>query len=130
MQQRQLEIVRASGEMTPFNAGDAIAATVDVIGFIVPQFKARIGKHAKELLDGGCPADTVVAACVMGVRMGRPHLVQTYAQEIQNAKAGLTVDWPAYRAAIQKLNHDNKPKTAIDVAFDTMREERERKGRR
>jgi DNA-binding Lrp family transcriptional regulator len=118
----QLRLVRASGEETAFNAGDAIAATVDVVGVVAPQFKARIGKDAKLLLDAGWQPDTVVAACVMAVRMGRPHLVQTFAQEIQNAKSGLVVDWPEYRRAIEKLNHESRPPNAVDDAFRKMRE--------
>jgi hypothetical protein len=100
---------------------------VEVIGFVAR--RSRLGSGStRRSTRRELPADTVVAACVMAVRMGRPHLVQTLAQDIQNAKAGHGHGLGS-RNAIRRLNHDNKPKTAIDAA-ETMRQERERKGRR
>lgn len=120
--ERQLRIVRAGGEETPFNAGDAVAAAIEVYGMPIPgQIKARLGKGAKELLKDGFEPETVVAAVVAAIRMARPHLVASFGLEIQTAKAGVAVDWGEYRNAIRRLNAENKPQTAIDMAFEKMR---------
>ncbi len=106
-------VVRASGEVTPFNAGDAIAAVVDMYGLPIPrEFKARLGKAAKELLEDGFEPNLVCAAMLWAVKLARPHLVPSLALEMQSAQHGVLGTFPEYQSYLRRMNHDQKPELA------------------
>lgn len=94
-------VVRRSGEVTPFNAADAVAAVCDAArerSIIIPSgFRARLGKAAKSLLEDGFAPAEVVAAMVMAVRRGRPDLVEHIVVDMQNATMGWLVTPQTYR---------------------------------
>ena len=106
-------VQRASGEVTPFNAGDAIAAVVDMYGLPIPrEIKARLGKAAKELLEDGFEPNLVCAAMLWAVKLARPHLVPSLALEMQSAQHGVLGTFPEYQSYLRKMNHDQKPELA------------------
>ena len=114
-------VTRASGEVTPFNAGDAIAAVVDMYGLpMLPAWKARIGKDAKELLESGFSPNVVVVAMLTAVQMARPHLVQSFAVEFQNEAAGVAVDWSGYRRRLHEVRTANSP--GLQRVYDALEE--------
>ena len=103
-------VVRQNGSVTPFNAGDALAAVVELYGLpMLPAWKARIGKDAKELLEADFAPNVVVVAMLTAVQMGRPHLVQNFAVEFQNSAAGVAVDWAGYRRRLHEVGRANDP---------------------
>jgi hypothetical protein len=83
-------VERRDGSVTPFNAGDAIAAVVDVCREkripLAPSIRARLGKGAKALIEADFPPEIVVSACVVAVRTGWFGSVESIAQEIVVAK--------------------------------------------
>lgn len=85
-------VIRKNGEATPWNAGDAVAATVDVckaMGIpVAPSIKARLGKAAKGLLGAGFDPRTVVAAMVTAIQTGWHGSAESIAQEMVVASAG------------------------------------------
>ena len=97
-------LVRKDGTVSPFNAGDAIAAIVDVCQLneipLAPQVRARLGKGAKALLESGFKPDIVVAAGVTAVRAGWFGSIETIAQEMVVAKAGQSLSRQEYRSSI------------------------------
>lgn len=106
-------VQRASGEVTPFNAGDALAAVIDMYGLPIPrEIKARIGKHAKELLEDGFEPNLVCAAMLWAVKLARPHLVPSLALEMQSASHGVLGTFPEYQGYLRNLNHERKPELA------------------
>lgn len=112
-------IVRASGEATALNAGDVMAVVMERRGRPVPsQYKARLGKGVKELLDDGFAPQILVEACLVAIRMARPHLLASYALEIQEAAAGELLTWEDYRAGVRRMHEAHRPKTAIDRALE------------
>jgi hypothetical protein len=103
-------VVRADGTTTPFNAGDAIAAVAEMYAMPIPsRIKARLGASAKQLLADGFQPNVVCSAMLMAVKMARPHLMESFALEMQTAASGQLIGFPEYRAALQKLNADNRP---------------------
>lgn len=102
-------VARASGEVTPFNAGDAIAATVDVcreMGIpVAPQIKARLGKGSKGLLEAGFEPKVVVASCVHAIKTGWFGSVETIAQEMVVALAGERVGREEHKRILSQLSH-------------------------
>ena len=116
-------VVRADGSVTPFNAGDATAAVVDMYGLPIPrEIKARIGKAAKELLEDGFEPNTVCAAMLWAVKLARPHLVSSLALEMQSAQHGVLGTFPEYQSYLRKMNHEQKPeltsiRNALKEAF-------------
>ena len=116
-------VVRASGEVTAFNAGDAIAAVVDMYGLPIPrEIKARLGKAAKELLEDGFEPNLVCAAMLWAVKLARPHLVPSLALEMQSAQHGVLGTFPEYQSYLRKMNHDQNPelstiRAALEKAF-------------
>ncbi len=106
-------VQRASGEVTAFNAGDALAAVIDMYGLPIPrEFKARLGKAAKELLEDGFEPNLVCAAMLWAVKLARPHLVPSLALEMQSAQHGVLGTFPEYQGYLRKMNHDQKPELA------------------
>jgi len=116
-------VVRQNGSVTPFNAGDAIAAVVDMYGMPIPRsLKARMGKDAKELLEDGFDPNTVCAAMLWAVKLARPHLVPSLALEMQSAQHGVLGTFPEYQGYLRQLNRQQKPelssiRTALEEAF-------------
>lgn len=112
-------VMRADGSVTPFNAGDAVAAVVDMYGLPIPrEFKARIGKAAKELLEDGFDPNIVCAAMLWAIKLARPHLVPNLALEMQSAQHGVLGTFPEYQGYLQALNRERKPElTAIRDAL-------------
>lgn len=105
-------LVRKSGEVTPFNAGDAIAATADVFNLqgvpLAPSIRARLGKGAKALLDASFPPQIVVAACVVAVRTGWFGSVESIAQEMVVAGSGQKATRDEYRTALAEVSEGIK----------------------
>jgi hypothetical protein len=103
-------VERADGSVTPFNAGDAVAAVSDMYGLpMLPAWKARIGKDAKELLEADFAPNVVVVAMLTAVQMARPHMVQAFAVEFQNEAAGVAMDWTGYRRRLHEVGRTNNP---------------------
>lgn len=101
-------VVRQSGEVTPFNASDAVAAVCDAYGYPIPRsLKARMGKSAKELLADGFTPNVVCAAMYAAVRRARPDLVATLALELQNAVIGQTLTGREWGAALAALDPES-----------------------
>jgi hypothetical protein len=122
-------VMRVGGEVTPFGAGDAIAATVDIFGVqgipLAPQVKARLGKGAKSLLEAGFNPQLVVAACVVAVRTGWFGSVETIAQEMVVAAAGASTTRRDFQEAISETTH--KVETGQSRVWQLMREDAERR---
>lgn len=103
-------VTRADGTVTPFNAGDALAAVIDMYGLPIPrEIKARIGKAAKELLEDGFEPNVVCAAMLWAVKLARPHLVPSLALEMQSAQHGVLGTFPEYQSYLRRLNHEQNP---------------------
>lgn len=102
-------IVRKSGAMTPFNAADAVAATVDLCRerqiMLPTTFRARLGKAAKACLEGGASPEMTVAALFVAVRRARPDLVENILVEMQAAAQG---EWLGYREFQQILRSSSE----------------------
>ncbi len=113
-------VLRKSGEVTPFNASDAIAAVCGMYGHPIPRdHKARLGRSAKELLEDGFAPNTVCAAMYAAVRRARPDLVSALALEIQNAHTGQTHTWLEWRQAL----HNIQPRdTETTLVYSTLKE--------
>jgi len=102
-------MVRANGEITPFNAGDAIAALsayCDAEGIILaPKTKARVGKSAKALLQAGFPPGIVVRACARAVETNWIGSVEDIAQEMQVLSVGKRMSRAQYRESLDEISH-------------------------
>lgn len=118
-------VVRANGTVTPWNAGDAVAATVDAcraMGIpVAPSIKARLGKAAKSLLECGFDPQTVVAASVLAIETGWFGSVESIAQELVVAAAGQRRSRNEYQRALSEVNAHLA--TSDSVVWQTMREE-------
>ena len=102
--------MRADGSVTPFNAGDAVAAVSDMYGLpMLPSWKARLGKDAKLLLENDFPPNVIVVAMLTALQMARPHMVQAFAVEFQNEAAGKAMDWGDYRRRLHEVGRGNNP---------------------
>lgn len=123
---------RASGDATPFNAGDAIACTIDVcreMGFpVAPSIKARLGKGSKGLIEAGFTPDVVVAACVVAIRTGWFGSVETIAQEMVVASQGGRMARSEYQRALAETS--TKISKADSPVWQAMRSEMARLGER
>lgn len=99
-------VVRANGAVTPFNAGDAVAAAVNVCQAdgipLAPSIRARMGKGAKALLESNFPPAVVVSACVVAIRTGWFGSVESIGQEIAVAKAGKRIRRDQYQQALDQ----------------------------
>ncbi len=114
-------VQRASGEVTPFNAGDAIAAVADMYpGPIPSSWRARMGKSAKQLLDDGFDPPTVCAALFVAVRRARPDLAESFAVEIQQARTGVLWNWAEYRAFLAGMARQANPE--LDTIHQALEE--------
>ena len=119
-------IVRKSGEITPFNAGDAVAATVDVcreMGIpVAPSIKARLGKGAKALLDADFGPDVVVASCVHAIKTGWFGSVESIAQEMVVALSGERVGRDEHKRILAELSHqmDQRESRVWQIMRDEM----------
>src|SRR5262249_34334600 len=125
-------VQRMSGAVTPFNAGDAVAATVDVrreLGIpVAPQIKARLGRGSKALIESGFPPNIVDAACVTAIRTGWVGSVETIAQEMAVATAGGRMARSEYQAVLAETSH--KIEKNQSRVWQTMREEMSRRAER
>lgn len=116
-------VVRADGSVTPFNAGDAMAAVIEMYALPIPRsFKARLGKEAKLLLEDGFDPNIVCASMLWALKLGRPHLVPSLAVEIQAADHGLLGTFSEYRSHLRRLDYERKPelssiRKALEEAF-------------
>lgn len=122
-------VVRKNGEATPFNAGDAVAATVDLcrgMGIpVAPSIKARLGKGAKGLLECGFDPQIVCTSMVLAIEMGWFGSVESIAQELVVARAGRRRSKDEYQRALAetsaKLAHSES------AVWQTMRDEMARR---
>lgn len=98
-------MVRKSGEITPYNAGDVVAAVVSIFAELnVPlsgRYRGMIGRHAKDLLDSGFDYSTVVVASVMACKRGVPQHLTFIAQDLVMARAGARMTRREYERAIE-----------------------------
>lgn len=112
-------VARKDGTVTPFNAGDAVAATADTLALhgvkIPPTLRARLGKAAKTCLEDGFPPDQVVAAMVVAVQRGRVGLVEEILLDLQTAKAG---QYHTYREYERVLRDVAESARGADSALD------------
>lgn len=103
-------VVRADGSVTPFNAGDAVAAVAELYGRPIPRsFRARIGKDAKELLEDGFDPNIVCAAMLAALKLARPNLVPSIALEMHSAAEGDLLTFDQYRSDLRRLNSERNP---------------------
>lgn len=111
-------VVRRDGSVTPFNAADAVAVVCDNYPAPIPrQFKARMGKAAKELLEDGFDPQTICEAMFAALRRARVDLIPTMALEIQLAKGGQYMSWRRYQSELESANRQNGPETVIKQAL-------------
>lgn len=102
-------VVRKNGELTPFNAGDAVAAVCDLYGSPIPSsIKPRLGKAAKGLLEDGFHPSVICRALLLAVRKGRPDLVDQFALDVQNADKGEYLTWDRYQQEIKSYNRSQR----------------------
>ena len=98
-------IVRKSGELTPYNAGDVIATIVEIFreqGIpLAGRFRGMMGRHAKDLLESGFDYSTVVVAGVMACKRGVPQHMTFIAQDLVMARAGAKMSRREYERAIE-----------------------------
>lgn len=102
-------VVRRTGEVTPWNAGDAVAATVEVcrsMGIpLAPSIRARLGRGAKALLQADFDPTIVVAAMVTAVQTCWFGSVESIAQELVVAQSGNRRSPDEYRRALDETSH-------------------------
>ena len=111
-------VVRRDGTVTPFNAGDALAAVLDMYAQPVPrQHVARLGKAAKELLEDGFDPQTVCRAMLLALLRARVDLTATIALEIQNATGGRHLSWLTYQSELAVYNREGRPPSVIRSAL-------------
>jgi len=111
-------VARKDGTTTPFNAGDALAAVLDMYAQPVPrQHVARLGKAAKELLEDGFDPQTTCQAMLLALLRARVDLTTTIALEIQNAHGGRHLSWTAYQNELAVYNRQGKPPSVIRDAL-------------
>jgi hypothetical protein len=93
---------RPDGALT---GGDIVAAVVDTLRvYDVPmtgRAKGMIGKQAKELLADGFPPETILAASVLAVRRGQPHVAHFIAQDIALMQAGQHLSRAEYQKELE-----------------------------
>jgi hypothetical protein len=98
-------LVRRNGEITPYNAGDVVAAVVDIFAEqgipLAGRFRGMLGRHAKDLLDSGFDYFTVVTAAVMAFKRGVPQHTTFIAQDLVMARAGAKMTRAEYERAIE-----------------------------
>ena len=122
-------VIRKNGEATPWNAGDAVAATVDVckaMGIpVAPSIKARLGKAAKGLLGAGFDPRTVVAAMVVTAIHGVAPVLESIAQEMVVAAAGHRRTRHDFQQALAE--HARPDRARRESGLATMRAEMARR---
>lgn len=78
-------VVRKDGRVTRFNAGDAMAALIDVLSLsgirLTPKLRARLGCSAKGALESGYTPEEVVTAMTEAVNCCRVDLVDQFLLE-------------------------------------------------
>ncbi len=117
-------VVRRSGEVTPFNAGDAVAAVVDAYGGPIPRSgKPRLGKAAKELLEDGFAPPIVCAAMLRALYRARFDLVDQFALELQNASKGQHLSYAEDRSRIEAMNRRVRWMIGDDTITNALRKE-------
>lgn len=103
-------VVRKNGSMTAFNAGDVIAAVIAAHDLPVgPRTRARIGSEAKGLLTAGLNPLVVCSACLCALQASRPHLAESFANEILMAQRGQVWSWSDYRGKLKQLQVAGDP---------------------
>lgn len=122
-------VVRKNGQVTPWNAGDAVAATVDAcreMGIpVAPSIRARLGKGAKALLEAGFDPAIVVAASVLAIETGWFGSVESIAQELVVASTGQRRSRNEYQRALAEVS--SQLANSESVVWQTMREEMARR---
>lgn len=122
-------IVRAGGEITPFNAGDAIAVMAEWAQRhqipLVPSVKARIGKGAKALLDAHFPPQVVVLACMAALRTGWYSSVESLGQEVMVAGQGVRANRRQWQQYLESLAHQHE--ITDSTVWKVLREESQKR---
>lgn len=122
-------VVRRSGEVTPFNAGDAIAAVNDIFRMqgipLAPSVRARLGKGSKALIEAEFPPRIVVAACVVAIQTGWFGSVETIAQEMMVASMGGKKSRKDFQQALEETSR--RIETSDSHVWKLMREDAERR---
>ena len=98
-------VVRRDGSTTPATAGDVLAIVCESFASagipLVPRFKAIIGKQAKELLEAGFDAETLVAAAAIALKRSEPQNLQFIASDLVMGRAGVRMTRRDYEKALQ-----------------------------
>jgi len=110
---------------------DVVGALVDVsriTGFVIPpSWKAIVGRHAKTLLAGGVPEDTVIAACWISILRGRPQIAQHIAGDLMLARAGLRMSRREYEQKLALWGAQENGRMSLLERERERRAERERR---
>lgn len=93
------DLVPHGGELEQWTAPMVVGAVVDSCNGMTlpPQWKSLIGKNAKAMLDEGIPPPTVIAACFIAVRRGKPQLAQYIAGDLMLAQNGMSMSERDYQ---------------------------------
>jgi len=98
-------VTRRNGEITPYNAGDVVAAITSIFAEqgipLAGRFRGMMGRHAKDLLESGFDYSTVVVAGVMACKRGVPQHMTFIAQDLVMARAGVKMSRREYERAIE-----------------------------
>lgn len=117
-------IVRKSGEVTPFNAGDAMARVMEVYNDPIPRRdRPRLGKAAKELLEDGFAPDVVCLALLRALYRSRIDLCERFAMEVQNAAKGNHLSYAEDRTRLEALSRQRRWESSNDPITTALREE-------
>jgi hypothetical protein len=117
-------VARKSGEVTPFNAGDALAAVIDAYGSPIPRrLTPRFGKAAKELLEDGFTPPIVCGALLRALYRSRVDLVDQYAMELQNASKGEHLSYAEDRTRLEAFNRRQRWMHGDDPITNALRKE-------
>jgi len=102
----------------PRDAKGVVAALVDTgreTGFVVPpSWLGIVGRHAKTMLAGGIPPDTVIAACWMAILRGQPQMAQHIAGDLMLARSGMKMSRSEYETKLALYGAQNGRMSLLD----------------
>lgn len=104
-ERRNEGITRKNGEVTPWNAGDILAAVVEAFSEmgipIASRHRAIIGKQAKELLADGFDPHTLILAAAISLKRMEPQNLHFIAGDLVMARGGVRMTRREYERAMQ-----------------------------
>lgn len=116
-------------EQSTTTAAEIVAALVDTMSLhdvpVTGRAKGMIGRQAKELLADGFTAETVLAASVIALRRGEPHVAHFIAQDIVLMLAGQKITRSDYEREMKAASMALNPAMQrIDAVLDELEERR------